>query len=459
MLSPGRSVLLVGSLLAVTLHAFDELAVTTVLPVIASDLGGRALYGAVFFAYLLTSLVGLVIGGGEATRRGPARPFVLGLGVFSAGLVASALAPGMEALVLGRALQGLGGGIVSATVYVVINRGFDDRERPRVLALQASAWVVPALVAPAAAGAVVLHLSWRWVFAGLLPLAALALALGVPSMRRLGAGTPEPGGLGARGELLDGLRLAAGLGLVLFALARPPGATGLLGIGVGVALAGPPLRRALPAGVATARPFLPAAVAFKILLVFAFFGTEAFVPLALIEIHGLSPLEAGLTLTGAALCWSTGAHVQASLVQRFGMRALGLTGAACVLLAIAGMAALLDPTTPVAVAFAAWALSGFGMGLAYLTATASAMAHTPEGGEGRTSTALGIADAVGISVATGLGGAVIAAGERAALQSTLTLAWIWGGMALVACLAVATALRLEPRAPKPVSEGLALTRS
>lgn len=454
MLSPARSVLLVGSLLAVTLHAFDELAVTTVLPVIADDLGGRSLYGAVFFAYLLASLVGLVIGGGESTRRGPARPFALGLAIFASGLVASALAPGMEALVLGRALQGLGGGIVSATVYVVINRGFDDGERPRVLALQASAWVVPALIAPAAAGALVDHASWRWVFAGLLPLVVLALALGVPSMRRLGAGTPGPG---ARAELLDGLRLAAGLGLVLLALARPVSARELVAVACGVALAGPPLRRALPEGVVTARPMLPAAVAFKILLVFAFFGTEAFVPLALIEIHGLSPLQAGLTLTGAALCWTSGAHLQASLVSRFGMRALGLLGAACVLVAIAAMAAMLDPATPVAVAFAAWALSGFGMGLAYLTATASAMAHTPAGREGSTSTALGIADAVAISIATGLGGAVIAAGERATLETRLPLAWIWGGMALVACLAVATALRLEPRAPEPVADELALT--
>ena len=47
-----------GSLLAVTLHAFDELPVVTALPVIVRDLGGRDLYGSVFFAYLLTSILG-----------------------------------------------------------------------------------------------------------------------------------------------------------------------------------------------------------------------------------------------------------------------------------------------------------------------------------------------------------------------------------------------------------------
>ncbi len=442
MLSTGRLALLAGSLLAVTLHAFDELAVTTMLPVIVDELGGRSLYGAVFFSYLLASLVGLVIGGGEAGRHGPAIPFALGLVVFGAGLAVGALAPNMEILVLGRAFQGLGGGVVSATVYVVINRGFDDDERPRVLALQASAWIVPALIAPAAAGALSTFASWRLVFAALLPLAGLALVLGLPSMRRLGPGGAERN---RREELIDGIRLAAGLGVALFGLARPPGFLEVAMVFAGCALALPALRRALPVGIAFARPILPAAVALKMLLVFAFFGAEAFVPLALIEIHGLSPMHAGLALTGAALGWALGAHLQASWVQRFGMRALGTIGAVCVFVAIGAMAAVLHPDTPTAIAFAAWTLSGLGMGLGYVTATATAMAHTPEGAEGSTSTALGVADAVAISLATGLGGAALSAADRGGVSTEVPLAWVWGGMAVVAILAGLVARRLEPR--------------
>ena len=453
MLSAGRIALLAGSLLAVTLHAFDELAVTTMLPVIVDELGGRALYGAVFFAYLLASLVGLVIGGGEAGRRGPATPFALGLVIFAAGLGVGALAPSMEIVVLGRGLQGLGGGVLSATVYVVINRSFDDHERPRVLALQASAWIVPALIAPAGAGALIASHSWRVVFAALLPLAGLALVLGLPSMRRLGPGVVERD---RREELVDGIRLAAGLGLALFGLARPPGLLEAAGVLAGCALALPALRRALPAGVIFARPVLPAAVALKMLLVFAFFGTEAFVPLALIEIHGLSPMHAGLALTGAALSWTVGAHLQASWVQRFGMRALGTAGALCLVVAIAAMAAVLHPATPTAVAFAAWGLSGLGMGIGYVTATASAMAHTPEGAEGSTSTALGVADAVAISIATGLGGAALSAADRGALATAIPLAWVWGGMVLVAVLAGLVARRLEPRSRRPEPRASAL---
>jgi len=434
-----RIPLLVGALLAVTLHAFDEMAVATVLPAIVADLGGRALYGAAFFAYLLASLVGLVIGGGEASRRGPAPPFAAGLGVFVLGLVTSAVAPDMEFFVLGRALQGLGGGVVTSTIYVVINRGFDDRERPRVLALEASAWVVPAIVAPAAAGALAGVFSWRAVFVALLPLAVVAGALGGPSMRAIRP-VPSAGGFGR--ELLDGLRLAFGLGLALWVLARPVGPLDALAAAGGVLLALAPLRRTLPAGLLRARPGLPAAMALKLGLVVAFFGTEAFVPLALIELRGLAPLQAGLALTGAALAWVAGAHLQARGVPRFGERAFALIGAVCLAVALFAVRATLDATTPLALPFAAWSLAGFGVGVGYVTATASAMARTPEGGEGATSTALGVVDAVGISLATGLGGAALAASERAGISLVDALSHIWTALACVALVALLAAWRV-----------------
>jgi MFS family permease len=437
----------------VTLHAFDEMAVATALPVIVGDLGGRALYGAAFFAYLLASLVGLVLGGGEASRRGPAAPFVAGLVVFAGGLVAGTLASDMEAVIVGRALQGLGGGIVTATVYVVIQRGFDEGERPRVLALQASAWVIPALVAPAAAGALIDAFSWRAVFAALLPLALLAGVLGVPSMRAIRA-VPSESHVGR--ELVDGLRLALGLGLALWVLARPFGLFEGLAVAGGAFAARAPLARALPAGLLWARPGLPAAMLLKILLVFAFFGTEAFVPLALIELRGLSPLQAGLALTGAALCWTSGSHLQARFVERVGVRAMALVGAIGLCLALFAVRATLEPSAPLAAAVVAWALAGFGMGVGYVTATASAMAHTPPGGEGTTSTALGVGDAVSISLATGLGGAVLAASARADLPLEQALSWIWTALAWVSVVTVAAAWRVGDGGAVPEGDATAL---
>ena len=447
----GRRALLVGSLLAVTVHAFDEMAVVTVLPVIAAELGGRALYGAVFFAYLLVSLIGLVVGGGMAARRGPASAFTFGLVAFGLGLSLGALAPDMGSVVAGRALQGLGGGVLSATVLIVVNRGFRPDDRPRVMALNASAWVVPALIAPAAAGFIAELASWRWVFAGLLPIALLAGAVGVPAMRGLGPGRVERG---VREELADGMRLAIGLGVSLTALARPLGSLEAAGVVGGFALAAPALRRVLPTGVFTLERGLAASVAVKALLVFAFFGTEAFVPLALIEIQAEAPSRAGLALTGAALSWTLGAHVQARLAGRVGGARLGAIGAVLMAVGILALLPMLLPGTPTALAFGAWSLAGLGMGIAYNTVTVSAMARTPEGAEASTSTALGMTDAIAISVATGLGGALVAAADRSGVAVTEPLWAIWGVTAGIAASVAFAARRLTatgqaPNAPVP----------
>jgi MFS family permease len=84
--APGRRVLTAGLVLTITLAAFEALAVVTILPLIAEDLQGLRLYGWVTSAFFLGTLVGVVVAGQEADRRGPAPPFAAGLAVFAAGL-------------------------------------------------------------------------------------------------------------------------------------------------------------------------------------------------------------------------------------------------------------------------------------------------------------------------------------------------------------------------------------
>jgi MFS family permease len=111
-------------------------------------------------------------------------------------------------LLLGRALQGFGGGGLGAIAYLAIARGYPERLRPRVLALVSSAWVLPALVGPAVAGQVADHLSWRLVFVGILPLLGVRAWLLVVSLPKAAAAmTSQPG---AAGRLGMAVRLAGG---------------------------------------------------------------------------------------------------------------------------------------------------------------------------------------------------------------------------------------------------------
>ena len=97
-----------GLVLTITLVAFEALAISTVMPLVADELGGIELYGWVFSAFFLGSLIGIVVVGGAIDRAGSALPFALGLGLFAMGLLIGGLAPSMPVLVAARFVQGLG---------------------------------------------------------------------------------------------------------------------------------------------------------------------------------------------------------------------------------------------------------------------------------------------------------------------------------------------------------------
>ena len=128
--APQRRALTVGLVLTITFVASEALAVVTVMPVVARDLGGLRLYGWVFSGFMLGSVVGIVVAGREADRRGPAVPFVAGVVLFGSGLAVAGLAPSMGVLVAGRVMQGLGAGAVPSVAYATIGRSLPEALRP-----------------------------------------------------------------------------------------------------------------------------------------------------------------------------------------------------------------------------------------------------------------------------------------------------------------------------------------
>src|SRR6266542_1474539 len=138
--SPRRRALTIGLVLTITLVAFEALAISTVMPVVAAELGGLDLYGWVFSAFFLGNLVGIVVVGGLIDRGGLIRPFVTGLTLFGVGLLIGGLAPTMPILVVGRLLQGFGAGSIAPTPYVAIGRSLPEELRARIFATPPTAW-------------------------------------------------------------------------------------------------------------------------------------------------------------------------------------------------------------------------------------------------------------------------------------------------------------------------------
>ncbi|HSS36531.1 MAG TPA: MFS transporter, partial [Patescibacteria group bacterium] len=377
--SPERRALTAGLVMAVTLVAFEALAVSTVMPIVARDLGDLTLYGWVFSAFFLASIVGIIVAGGLVDRGGLVRPMIAALGLFSIGLIVGGLAPSMPILVGGRILQGLGAGAIPPIGYVTIGRAFPDELRPRMFAVLSTAWVLPGLVGPALAGAVAEATTWRLVFLGLLPLILVAAAITLPALSRV-AGPDEAGSPGSAAVAVPAdltapaagadpwrrLRLAlvvvAGAALVVGGLTSASLVPGLPFVVVGVALILPAYRRLTPPGTLRALPVLPAAVLLRGILTFTFFAADAYVPLALQGWRGLGPAVAGLALTGATLSWTAGAWVQARKVADWGVVRLVRTGFVTVVVGVVGFALILAPSVPVAVGLLAWSVAGLGMG-------------------------------------------------------------------------------------------------
>ena len=429
--------LTIGLVLAVTMAAFEALAVTTAMPEVLDDLGGIRLYGAAFSVYMLTTLVSTVVFGQLADRHGPARPFAIGLSCFTAGLLVATVAPSMAVVVLGRAVQGFGGGAVASTAYVAIGRGYPPERRATMFAILSAAWVVPGLLAPAAAGFVAEHLSWRLVFGGLLPLPPLLALLALPALRRL---PPEPGVEPEPSRLREAALLAVGAGLVLTGLQERRGWLVVVLVAAGVPIAWRALARLLPTGTLRGRPGLPSVIACRSLLNFAFFGADAFIPLAITTVRGRSPVYAGVALTTASITWATASFVQSRRAARGDDRTMVRQG---MLLVLAGilltMPVLLDDV-PAWITFLSWAIAGWGMGFAFNTTSVAALAAAPAGREGRTSSSLQVADALGVAVGTGIGGAVVGFGDAAgwADATALLIAWtVAAAGALAAAIATA----------------------
>jgi MFS family permease len=467
LMAPSRRALTVGLVLTITFVASEALAVVTVMPVVARDLGGLRLYGWVFSGFMLGSVIGIVAAGREADRRGPAVPFVAGVVLFGSGLAIAGLAPSMGILVAGRVLQGVGAGAVPSVAYATIGRSLPGSLRARMMAVLSTAWVAPGLVGPAISAEVARLFGWRWVFLGLLPIVAVAGGIAVPALIRLG----PPASAGAEEHrMTDGFRTAAGATMILAGLTLAAGSVAGLGragtvlgglglIAAGVAVGLPALRRLFPGGTLTARPGLPATILSRGLLTFTFFGADAYVTLAVTAVRHRTPVVAGIAVTGATVAWTVGAWIQARLSDNWEGRRLVRTGLVIVLIGIAGMVLVLQPALPIAEGLAAWTVAGLGMGLAYAPISLMMLQKAPPGQEGRVSASLNLADVLGDAIGIGAGGAAVTAAAGHDLRLGVTVAFAVAATVGLAALAVTRRLPAGPTsAPAPVAEPAAVTQ-
>jgi MFS family permease len=399
-----------GIVAVVGLLAFESMAVGTAMPVAARDLNGLPLYSWAFSAVFIAGLVANVVSGGWADARGPARPLFTGLAIFVAGLVIVGTAPTMTWLVGGRAIQGLGSGLASVPLYVIVARVYPEELQPKIFAAMAGAWVVPSLIGPSIGGLVAQHLGWRWVFLGIVPLVIPAGLALVPALRGLNARGRMP-----RGRLLAAVALSAGAATLLWGLDHRSIVVfaGLAGLAYGV-------RTIMPRGILWFRRGLPTTIAMRGLLMGAMAGTEAFIPLVLTTRYGFSPATAGIVLTVGALGWSAGSWWQGRFSSGSRVR-FAVVGA--ILHATGVCAVVLSFHLSGWLTLPAWIIAGAGIGLAFPALSVQVLHLSGPSAQGTNSSAMQISDTLGSSLAVGMAGALVnAAGLSAGAVGTAVIA-------------------------------------
>ncbi len=354
--------------LALVMVTLDNLVVTTALPVIREDLGAgiEGLEWTVN-AYTLTFAVLLLTGAALGDRFGRRRMFAIGLAIFTLASAAAALAPSLEVLVAARAVQGLGGAIITPLTLTILSAAVPAEKRGVALGAWGGIGGLAVALGPLVGGAVVSGLSWHWIFWLNVPIGLVMIPL---ALRRLDESHGPSGRLD-----LPGLGLAsAGLLGIVWGLVR----------GNSQGWASPEIVVSLAAGIVlviafvlwelrTEKPMLPMRFfrnrtfaltnVASLLMFFGMFGSIFLLAQFFQTVQGYSPFGSGLRILPWTAMPIFVAPIAGALSDRIGGRPLMALGLGLQAVGLGWIAAVSTPATAYGSLVAPFVISGVGMGL------------------------------------------------------------------------------------------------
>ena len=355
--------------LGVWLHAADSMLVATMIPAIVADIGGQAMVGWSIARYEIGSIVAGAASGVLALRFGVRMPMGFAALLFAAGCAISAFAPVMWVLLVGRLLQGLGGGGLVAVSFVAAGVLFPPRLMPRALAAVSLLWGSSAFLGPLIGGLFVEFSSWRngfVFFAGQALLLALWLwFFSTPHTR----GPVQVSGAIATSRLLL-------LALAVLSIAYAGVEIGLLRTSLMIALGLFLLflfflfdrrasdNRLLPRDAIAPHTVTGAALAMILCVTIATVALTAYGPLLVVLLHGTSALVAGYIAACSSIGWSLAAIAVSGMPQRHDLKFIRI-GMICIVISVIGFLYSI-PNGPIPLIAFFSALDGVGFGMAWV---------------------------------------------------------------------------------------------
>jgi len=460
---PRRWQALVLLCLAQFMVILDITVVNVALPTIGADLSlDRSALTWVVTAYTLCFGGLMLLGGRLADLLGRRRIFLAGLATFTLASLGAGLAGNGTVLVAARALQGVGAALLSPAALSIITTTFHGRERYRALGVWAALGGAGAAVGVLLGGTLTSGPGWPWVFFVNVPVGVL-VAAAVPatvagSARSAAQGVDVPGALtvtAAAGLLIYGLVGAGDTGW---------GAAGsLLPLALGLLLLGGfvMVERTVAAPLVDLRLVAsrPVAAGYGVMLAASGLLISGFFlnSLLLQRVLGLTALRTGLVFLPVAVATIIGAQAAAHLVARLGSRPVAAAGFALAAIGMALLAGVPADGDPIGDVLPGFTLAAAGLGMAFVTATTTAMARVDPDRAGMVSgvinTAHELGAALGVALASTIAGASAELGPAAAQAATTGFDRAFLAGAVLAGLVAVASSWLLPAGRLPAGDG------
>lgn len=429
--------------------AFSTFITATVLPTAIAEIGGLAIYAWASTAYAVGSILGSAGSSVAVLRRGMRHTAVAAVSVFVVGAAVCATASSMPVVVAGRALQGLGGGMLIASAHSMVRELFPETLWQRMLTTISCAWAIPALGGPVVGGVLAGLGHWRMAFWAMTPIAVLAAALTWRILPRSETRPTKPAPV-PFGRLA--LICASVLCVGSIANTRATAARAALFVGAAAAVAlmlrldARATARLFPMGMLSVGRRIGQGFWMVFLLGMSTTPGGVYVPLLVQVLHGVTPAAAGYLYAVQSLSWTTGTILSAQ-VSPVRARTVIVLGPLLTATGFTGLFFTIG-AGPVAAIAASLMLVGIGIGTCWAhIGTAILSSARPDEGAMTASmipstqlfaVALGAALSGVIANAAGLGGG--ASSEAAALAGR----WLFGGFVAAPLAAFVIGSRLRP---------------
>lgn len=355
-----KAAVMASIVLAMLVASMDSTIMNTTMPVIADELNGRSLFAWSFTSYMIFATVLSPLAGRISDLFGRKRIFGIGIILFLLGSLLSGMADTMLQLVLFRAIQGIGAGVMMPFPIIIAGDLYPVEQRGKIQALFTAMWGLSAVLAPLLGALFVEELNWRWIFYINIPICIISfvLLLGYDE-----AYEPKR----AKVDVFGSVLFAAGISLLLAAttIETYPYAYAAAGALLIVLFYLYEKRHASP--IVPLTLFRNKPVRWMIINGFiacaALFGTSSYVPLFLQE-KGYSLFESGVSLLSMSAGWMITATPAGKWVLRYGYARLLLIGNG-IILGSGAMLALLGPGNGFWYVFIALFVQGAGFGLLF----------------------------------------------------------------------------------------------